>query len=136
MVKVELHMVFVASVVQVKVRKFLTRQEITEQLSQQKQAWRATKRRQRSRLADKLNSQDKENISEDEAEDEELLRKSGKGRDQRFADVFDRDGKVLKVPVYEEYHFPCSKWFAADEGDGLLERELEIEKQTLFFQER
>ncbi|XP_076463551.1 lipoxygenase homology domain-containing protein 1-like [Babylonia areolata] len=122
----------------VKVRKHLTRQEITAQLTEQKQAWKSSRRQQHQRLATKL-SQDKENVSdaEDDEEDADPGKRSGKTkRDERFADVFDRDGRVLKVPVYEEYFFPCAKWFAADEGDGLLERELQFERQTLFFQER
>ena len=130
---------------QIKVHKYLTRQEITELLTQQKQAWKTTRKRQRKRLADKLNRVHKENISDDDDEedddsdddDADSPRSRGRvKRDKRFADVFDRDGKVLKVPVYEEYFFPCSKWFASDEADGLMERELEVAKQTLFFQER
>ncbi|KAL8610436.1 hypothetical protein ACOMHN_035153 [Nucella lapillus] len=127
----------------VKVRKHMTRHEITEQLSEQKQAWKSSRKQQRQRLASRLNKKDKENITDDEDDDEDdddddsPVRKGSKTkRDERFADVFDRDGRVLKVPVYVEYYFPCAKWFATDEADGLLERELSFEKQTLFFQER
>ena len=139
---------------QITVRKHLTRQEITELLAQQRQAWKkSTQKRQRKRLADRLNRTDKENITEDDndddddddedddddGDDDDDRPKSRSGRvkrDERFADVFDRDGKVVKVPIHEEYFFPCSKWFASDEADGLMERELEPGKQTLFFQER
>ena len=123
---------------QVKVRKHLTRQEIADQITQQKQAWKSSQKQRRKRLADKL--KDKENIDEDEdSENDDKVQSPRRGsvkRDERFADAFDRDGKVVKVPVYEEYEFPCKKWFAADEGDGLIERELDIENQTLFFHER
>ena len=129
---------------QIKVRKYLTRQEITELLSQQKEAWKSTRKHQHKRLADKINRAHKENISDDDDEEDDdgdddagSPKRRGKvKRDERFAGAFDRDGKVVKVPVYEEYSVPCSKWFASDEADGLLERELDVGKQTLFFQER
>jgi hypothetical protein len=115
----------------------LTREEITDQLSRQKQAWKKSAK-QRKRLSDNLKEKERSDVirEEDEDDDDDDDGRSRVKRDEQFADVFDRDGKVVKVPVYEEYEFPCKKWFATDEADGLIERELDVDKQTLFFQER
>ncbi|KAK7506931.1 hypothetical protein BaRGS_00001782 [Batillaria attramentaria] len=126
---------------EVKVRKYLSRQEIAEQITQQRKLWKTKKQRQRKRLADKLNRQDTGDSDVSDSGDESEKETSGKrerrvSKEERFAEMFDRDGKVVKVPVFEEYYFPCSKWFATDEADGLIERELDVGKQTLFFQER
>lgn len=49
---------------------------------------------------------------------------------------FDEEGNVVKVPYYEEYHFPCSQWFARDKGDHLIERKLPVKRKAVIFQEK
>ena len=141
-----------------KVRKQLSRQEIAELLTQLKQAWKAEQEQQHKFLAEKSTDEDKENNPGDDDEDRREINddaaapqsmeskqdadtsgsKSARGRKGpgKFAGMFDRNGRVLKVPLYEEYFFPCSQWFASDKSDGLLERELKLEKQTLLFETR
>lgn len=126
---------------QVKVRKYFLPQEIKEKLYQQKKLWKATKQKQKDALKPKRQD---DNTSQSDSDSElNTSQTSSRARDEHqgsakklLDEMFDKDGKVVSVPLYEEYFFPCSKWFASDEGDGLIERELQLEKKTTFFQER
>lgn len=40
---------------------------------------------------------------------------------------------VLKVPLYEECVFPCNRWLAVDEDDGLCTRELKVKDKTMYY---
>ncbi|XP_025105054.1 lipoxygenase homology domain-containing protein 1-like isoform X1 [Pomacea canaliculata] len=108
---------------EVTVRKYLSKEEIKDQVNHQKRLWEQTYDRQYN---DK-SSKDKAEISKDKRK--QTL------KDEWFESGFDKSGRLLKTPVYEEYFFPCQKWFATDEADGLIERELLVAKKTLYFQD-
>ncbi|KAL3873928.1 hypothetical protein ACJMK2_037005 [Sinanodonta woodiana] len=50
-------------------------------------------------------------------------------------EVDDDAGSKVRVPLYEVYFFPCHKWLAKDEEDGLTVRELEVEKKTIQYRD-
>ncbi|XP_076443096.1 uncharacterized protein LOC143281715 [Babylonia areolata] len=188
----------------VKVRKTLSRQEISDSLTQLKEAWKEAKRqaavsamdrgkenltdstaeeKSEERVEGEENAEKTEEEKNDEKTGEEKSEEKTEGEEaegeknerqsegerneeeeegaetmptasnrnapeapQRSArverktersSVFDEKGRVLRVPVCEEYLFPCSKWFAASQqDDGLFERELHVEKTKLCYQER
>lgn len=106
---------------QVTVRKYLSKEEIKDQVNHQKRLWEQTYDRQHN------DKSSKGEISKDKRK--QTL------KDEWFESGFDKSGRLLKTPVYEEYFFPCQKWFATDEADGLIERELLVAKKTLYFQD-
>ncbi|KAK3589063.1 hypothetical protein CHS0354_008713 [Potamilus streckersoni] len=55
---------------------------------------------------------------------------------EKEAEEDDNDaGTKVRVPLYEVYIFPCHRWLAKDEEDGLTVRELEVEKKTTYYRD-
>ncbi|XP_005090790.1 lipoxygenase homology domain-containing protein 1 isoform X2 [Aplysia californica] len=118
----------------IKIKKFLNRENVVEFLKNLKKK-KKPKKKHKKRLSDKLKERALADIPEDVTEDEESESEDD-DKEGSYRNVFDREGKVVKVPVYEEYFFVCKNWLATDEADGLIERELEVKKQSTFFQDR
>lgn len=115
------------------VRKYLTKEEVVQFLNKLKKQ-RKPKERHKKRLSDRVRDRSLEDVQEEsEGELEEAM--DDEFPEGSYKDVFDRDGKVVKVPVYEEFYFECKNWLAMDEGDGLLERELSVKKKSMTFRD-
>ncbi|XP_059178108.1 lipoxygenase homology domain-containing protein 1-like [Physella acuta] len=115
----------------VTVRKYLTKGEITTFLKNLKKSHNP-KHLHKKRLSEKikegsLDADDDEEESDEDDEDTDGV---------VYKDVFDVDGKVVKLPVYEEYYFVCKKWLAKDEKDGQLERRLTLSRKNIFLKDK
>ncbi|CAG2196921.1 unnamed protein product [Mytilus edulis] len=77
----------------------------------------------------KRGKRDSSSSSDSSDSEEEYKSKSKDKKNQRRMS----DNIELKVPLYEEYVFPCNEWFAKDEGDGLFVRELKVKERTMYY---
>ncbi|XP_071161677.1 uncharacterized protein [Mytilus edulis] len=77
----------------------------------------------------KRGKRDSSSSSDSSESEEEYKSKSKDKKNQRRMS----DNIELKVPLYEEYIFPCNEWFAKDEGDGLFVRELKVKERTMYY---
>ena len=122
---------------QITVRKHLSRSEIIYEIRKQKTIWKHARKQRQQRSSYRYFEDGADNCSVDDKIN------AGNNDHQRHNDdnncfpiAFDQDGKIVKIPAYHEYHFSCKCWLASDEGDGLLERELQSDSETLFYQNR
>ncbi|XP_071080056.1 lipoxygenase homology domain-containing protein 1-like isoform X1 [Haliotis cracherodii] len=127
----------------VTVKRYLTKEEKIERLKRMKKFHKDSPERRRKRYAERLNKEDRnktDNSSDssesesDTSDEEKNSKKRDKSRAKDYADeVFNRDGKILRIPEYERYYFVCRKWLAKDEADGLTSREMTVDhKETVF----
>ncbi|GFN94528.1 lipoxygenase-like protein domain-containing protein 1 [Plakobranchus ocellatus] len=117
----------------VTVRKYLTKEEVVQFLNKLKKQ-KKPKDRHKKRLSDRVRERSLEDVKE-ESEDELEEAMEDDFPEGSYRDVFDRDGKVVKVPVYEEFYFVCKNWLAMDEADGLLEREIVVKNKSISFRD-
>lgn len=73
--------------------------------------------------------------SESESEEDEQMKQKKKKEKMSTQEEFKKLSSELRVPLFEEYYFPCKQWFAEDEGDGLTVRELTVDRKEMFFKE-
>ncbi|XP_013400766.1 lipoxygenase homology domain-containing protein 1 [Lingula anatina] len=93
----------------------------------------------------KRKSKDSSDSEDDVNEDNPFSRKlsknrsNRKGKNERRKSDSDSEDETeeetpSKVPYCDQYEFPCSQWFAEDESDGKIERELFPENRTVMFE--
>jgi len=121
----------------VKIKKFLNRENVVEFLKTLKKSKSKSKDKHKKRpsSAKLMKERQLSDIQEDE-EEEESDDENDEEKKKAYKNVFDKEGRVVKVPVHEEYYFVCKNWLATDEADGLTERELEVKKKAIFYQDR
>ncbi|KAK3786274.1 hypothetical protein RRG08_002018 [Elysia crispata] len=117
----------------VTVKKYLAKDEVVQFLNKLKKQ-RKPKDRHKKRMSDRVRDRSLEDV-EEESEDELEEALDDEFPEGSYKDVFDRNGKIVKVPVYEEFYFECKNWLAMDEADGLLERELSVKNKTMTFRD-
>ncbi|XP_067681544.1 lipoxygenase homology domain-containing protein 1-like [Haliotis asinina] len=130
----------------VTVKRYLTKAEKIERLKRMKKFHKDSPERRRKRYAERMNKEDRKKTDSDNSQsesesdtsdEEKKSRKRDRSRTKDYAEeVFDRDGKILRIPEYERYYFVCHKWLAKDEGDGMTSRELTVDSKETVFKER
>ena len=50
----------------------------------------------------------------------------------KVKDIFDKDGRLLQVPYYDEYYFTHQNWLQ----DEVISRELEFTRKETFYREK
>ena len=60
------------------------------------------------------------------------LKKLSSGKHSNVKDIFDKDGRLLKVPYYDEYYFTHQNWLQ----DETIFRELEYQKKEPVYREK
>ncbi|ESO86828.1 hypothetical protein LOTGIDRAFT_166832 [Lottia gigantea] len=77
------------------------------------------------------------NQSDDDTEERPINKRLERRRSKaEFQEVFDEDGTIIRIPYYQKYWFKCERWLAANEDDGLFQRELKPHDKKIYFKEK
>ncbi|KAJ8309048.1 hypothetical protein KUTeg_013922 [Tegillarca granosa] len=127
----------------VRIRRQMPKQDVIEHLKHMKKKIAALKKKKGRQndnddLEDstgihvdgKLKRKERKSYVDDDEED-----KKRKQRKYKTHNYEDESEISMRVPLYEEYEFICKKWLAEDEGDGLTERELPVNKMVTYYKD-